>query len=952
MSLCGISPAQAKEKFIDFVGQSIALSEDQAAFMFPSKLPAGSKVASYLKEEFEMDLTADAYLSWVVSDPFSLFSQECKILLLDPVFSTVSEFNLTWWPQVDGVSYRPSEDDLIIGGNYESFDDLIYDFEEVEHGPNNTRSIALLCSGYDPLFQNNFRQAIEVYSNNLRFNPLGPKLNVNQVAILESPSKAELQAELEMYNKLYDTVQFYYVGHAYPGGHGKEASIAVGNGVDTWYPLRQLANDIVNTKAESFKVVMDCSWTDPFINEFKLNPSTCLKKVEVLTSSCDDQPAKCKWQTRDGENIVFFPYSNAYNACSSDPLADLDNNGVIEFSEMNSCIQVLDPFFTSNHSSIYDVTCPSLHSGLAARKASIAEIDSRVRNTLPEGGELLADIYLDTRNSNGLQVINEATGGIEIEVAEGFNIGCIDYNKSDFFPKLIEFFTISYADECEDLSIEYVTVESSDFPTIRVDDKSTSLLKEEKRTWKGRGEVLPIDDYLILADYEVPPPADGKGGLLVHGYDPRDQFVFDFFTKVLGGWAEKYSYESVGPAIVPEQVEELSAPSLVELCNKIDQLKNKYENHFYFYFVGHGTVANQMRLGPGKEDVITMQGLFEKLGEMSTDTMTIVIDSKIQVDSILILLEESTLVDKHSVYIQTAMSDDDSPQLFISEDESRVQTPIELQILQPLAAGFDSDLNNDDRVHPFESFVFSKKSSNDLSVEVGLVFQNTFDLGLTFGQEPWIFFDWFSGIEASLYYTSNWGLRDDVLLNGPNFLAGESTLSTYISDGIGFRDCTKIDFRYSLKNPLDVQDSSNVVLALIYRKNGSEEWDLVENQSLSMDSLRIEVLDQEVCGEFKLVTLEETSTVQDINGSDIGLVATPSIFRDELKLQFANRETADISVNVVALDGRVVKSKSSSQYSSGVHTLSFDTSTLEKGTYIVQLVENNRKTKLISVVRQ
>jgi hypothetical protein len=116
-------------------------------------------------------------------------------------------------------------------------------------------------------------------------------------------------------------------------------------------------------------------------------------------------------------------------------------------------------------------------------------------------------------------------------------------------------------------------------------------------------------------------PGDSVCAILVsgEGKDASEQEAFNFDTEL---FSNNIRLESMGPRLPGGSVVEMNNPSLKEICDKFEAMKNNYK-HVYFFFSGHGSkYAISV-----KDTFMLYLNLAEKLLDIGATDYTVVLDN-------------------------------------------------------------------------------------------------------------------------------------------------------------------------------------------------------------------------------------------------------------------------------------------------------------------------------------
>lgn len=142
---------------------------------------------------------------------------------------------------------------------------------------------------------------------------------------------------------------------------------------------------------------------------------------------------------------------------------------------------------------------------------------------------------------------------------------------------------------------------------------------------------------------------------------------------------------------------------------------------------------------------------------------------------------------------------------------------------------------------------------------------------------------------------------------------------------------------------------SDYLLGFIRKRTAEPDWEIEPNQLYDTENKNISIINKEVCGEYRIARIEGQTSVTDEKGSRIELLMKPCVITADLHLEFQLENTSNLVFKIVDLSGKIVYTRKQRIYPSGIHKLNIDLAYLLSGTYILQLDENDSRSKVKTI---
>ncbi len=936
---------QFKSKIIQLSNDEIHnLGENQVVTFNGTALTQNTVISSFREEELSITLDGPKYVGWSVTDPNNDFEQPCKLFLLDPSSLETEVFDLNWWLQIDGQPWFPDFGGSEAINPITPLEDLptLPEFE-IDNPYDNPKVCALLVNGLDATFLKTsiFENDISNFKHNLQFNPNGPKIPASQIITRSGISGDSIRTLVKQLQTGYDIVYFYYRGHGTEDG-----KMATGKKASEFYSYEEFAEDILNSEATDINILIDCCFSGRGIVAIDNNPKSCFKNIEISTSSTFDKSSKTVSGFKDGVFLGFGIHSFNFNKCSSEPGADKNNDDVITFDETAQWIEEKDPVDPFGiRPSQYQ--CPQS----LTKEYNRFLYDGTLLSLLEEefGQEKIANanVYLDLKNLES-GTINSAPN-TSIQKSDNSGLMIIEFNAFEFFPKDFIIGTIEFNEACNENKIEFEDIEEGGIPLIKKD----SIVKDPIRTGEliNDPHALIIPTPVILQEYEVLPPIQKRGAMVIGNVLPALQSDFDY---VLNQIRNKFVYERHGPKVLDQNIKVYNLRGLQDvsaetICQDLEEARGQY-CHYFFHFVGNSSGNNGIDFN--FDSHLSYTELFNKLAAIQADTLTIILETGTVPQNILSAAQNSDLEKVKNVYWQTGSTEESDSKVVYSEEGGYHIGALSANIYSNIGK-IQYDYNQNSETDFFEAFLGYKYQNFGSSVELGQYIQTKdtsdiqgqFDLNnlnLIYKDPP------ANPVRVGQYF-GNWAGYD--LGGGAEFVAASNSIIRLTpSNSQLLRNEPQGKLTFRLDSVMNYVESDEGVPGLIHRLNEIEEWQVVENVIYNEEENTLSVDDIELLGEFVVAKVNEIgSFINEESKSLIPLIAKPSLFSEELNVEYELDVAQDIKLNLFDINGKIWCSQLIKQNHAGINRYSFSTATLSKGIYILQMMEENNRSKIIVV---
>ncbi len=622
MTFCAMSLEEAIEGMNFYISENIDIGPRQQGYIYPYKLDEGTRVASFLPEEFDQILTGGAYLGFVVSDMNAMYEQTCKYLIMNARFGFISEHDANWYPVIDGVQWNPNPFGELqltpIDSPTTEAPLLVF---ETEMPPSDKKACAILVSGKDP---NEFRlwasfiDDMNIMKEYLTKANAGPRLREDQVIIRHGISADSIRSEIEKLKEGYDEIYFYYYGHG-----SKQGKMCTGENPQEWLSYFDLVNALEETRAADIHLIIDCCYSGIAQNVVDGHSIKNWKNIEVLTGSNDMKPGTAAQYIEENQLgpaiVIHGAFSHNLLICGTDSLADQDMNGEVTLVEAGNWVLETNPVVPGKTAQgIVDLQCPQVnyHDFYAQTQQVVQDI---IMNEYPIYFFDDCEIFLHNKVLWDPYSVHSFDHSYSKPIDQPTLFGWANWNASTDFSKEVSYFyydPINGQIEFRDSIAFWPEIEGmDDFDPYDPDhllysNLYYSDLQPENHIYE---EMEPQGD-----------PKDSICAIVLSGRDSKKAYYEDrykFNTEIFKGNLLRETY---GPRLHEENVLVRHGISGDSIKSILSSMKDKYSK-VYFYYAGHGS-KTQICSGNSFSERLEYRELLVALNEIGARDYCIFLD--------------------------------------------------------------------------------------------------------------------------------------------------------------------------------------------------------------------------------------------------------------------------------------------------------------------------------------
>ncbi len=334
-------------------------SSDAWAFMPKEPLTAGMTISSgdpeanmeewaMVGDEAQVEYVADlngfslksqaAWFGWVDYNKDDRFGGKGEMVFVDAKSGDVEQYNLDFWPVLDGAPYlttrteRINSEDRVFGDDpapSTTTDDNSITSES-EPGPVKEDVCAVLVSGHadKPRQTEAFEGDVEFIRQNLMNESKGERINPENIAVLNNASREQITSTLEGFAGTYRKVYFFY------SGHGSENYLVTNDEVGSrlWYA--DLVRALDNSQADEVCVIIDACHSGGAVEVFERAENLKDQNVTLVTSCSKDTSSWTRYiPLSSGDTVRTGEYTWAFVQCYGAPAADRNGDDVVNVRE-------------------------------------------------------------------------------------------------------------------------------------------------------------------------------------------------------------------------------------------------------------------------------------------------------------------------------------------------------------------------------------------------------------------------------------------------------------------------------------------------------------------------------------------------------------------------------------------------------------------------------------------
>ncbi len=943
LASCEFSFSDAQQAFLEFFNLQ-DLPPLAAIFMFPQVLGPQTNIESFNGEEFSEVLSTAAWFAMLIKNPLDFFEKPVEYFLLDCGSGVIRSINSNWFPIIGGVPWNPTifSNNVIHGTPPAAIDTPEYSAPMGSKlTPDST--CALLVGGTDPndTIQKTMNNSLQLMKRNLSEANWGPNISSEDIVIKEGIGRIEIVEEIEKLQQGYQKIYFYYVGHGLESG-----SMATGSGIGENTSYQKLFLELLKTDATDLCVIIEACYSGTAIQAFEELrkdfddfEEPIAVNVSIYTSSSEDTTSQARVPENLGYNQGAGDYSFGFHASMFDSDTDINGDSCITLEEAHDATR------RRNWAMIMENQMPQKYEYRGHELAQISEsIIDELSSTYGNSEVQSSEVYLLTtllRSGIDVQSFDEE---FNVSVVDDCYFAWVDWTPQARFGKDVTYILVS--PDGSDIqfhdNIQFWPV-VPELPDFNAFDSSFLIQAPDSSVSETKVPSTLTDSTATSDD------RDSTCAILLSGKDPRShrenafRFDIDLFKKNL-------LHEKLGAQLNEANMIELNGIGVDSILSLFRSLRDQYAK-IYFYYSGHGSDEGYLCTGDEPSDWISYDELFRGLDGINANDYCVILDccySGLALPAVKKLPSIQRV--NYSIYAgsnNTKFSYDDIHKggngttwfgfftlnfLRCYGDplaESDEQTGITFKEAFDWLFKQNPEDNDGNRAWPLSCpmHLIHRRLVSDDVISTVIPFEDL-DIDLTITSENRSFqsIDLTGQLE---FNTADQKISDENIFEiAPNRIWS-------LNGSLDLPQDLRADLTIHRDSILDLLQTTEGIIGLVTRLNDSSEWRLHLPTIFDPDLDRITIPDVPINRQWAIARISDQATFVNELTSLERITVYPNPSHGSLNLLLEVSESLVIDLNLVSLDGSLVKEIYKGQLSAGIHNIGIDISHLGSAFYVL-----------------